>query len=217
MTVHKINKVKVDGVATIQQAIEGHVNAVETFFTRVAEDMDKLADTFVTALENGNKLLFCGNGGSAADAQHMAAEFVGRFLEDRKSLPAIALTTDTSAITAIANDYGYDEIFSRQVEGLGVEGDILVGITTSGNSGNILKAFDVAKEMGVKTVVLTGKGGGKAKEMADMEFTVESSHTPYIQECHIMFLHLVCALTEQKMGLVPTTLKSTDEVVQKIS
>lgn len=201
MTAYNLKNNTINGEQIIMNSVESHVMAVETFFARIAPQLDKLADIFAEALLNGNKLMFCGNGGSAADSQHMAAEFVGRFLEDRKSLPAISLTTDTSALTAIANDYGYDQVFSRQVEGLGKSGDILMGITTSGNSENILKAFEVAKEKNITTVVLTGKTGGKAKNFADLEFTVDSDYTPHIQECHIMFLHLLCSLVEQKMEL----------------
>ena len=192
----------VNGEKIILENIKNHVNTVEIFFNKIAPKLDELANLYVEKLQAGNKLFFCGNGGSASDAQHMAAEFVGRFLNERKSLPAIALTTDTSAITAIANDYGYDYIFSRQLEGLGKNGDILMGITTSGNSENIIKAFEVAKENGIVTVVLTGKTGGKAKNIADYEFTVDSDYTPHIQECHIMFLHLLCSLVEKKLGLV---------------
>jgi D-sedoheptulose 7-phosphate isomerase len=217
MTVHSLNKNTVDGEKLIHSTVKNHVSVVETFFTRVATDLDKLSDLFVDTLQNGNKLIFCGNGGSAADSQHMAAEFVGRFLEDRKALPAISLTTDTSALTAIANDYGYDQVFSRQLEGLGTKGDVFMGITTSGNSENILKAFEVAKEKGITTIVLTGKSGGAAKEMADFEFTVDSDYTPHIQECHIMFLHLLCSLVEQKMGLVESTQETTTKAETKVS
>lgn len=145
----------------------------------------------VEALKEGKKILFAGNGGSASDAQHLSAELVGRYKNDRPSLPAIALTTDTSALTAIGNDYGYEQVFSRQLEGLGQEGDVLVAISTSGNSGNILKACEVAKVKGVKIIGMSG-AKGKLKELADQCLAVPAPETATIQEMHIMLGHILC-------------------------
>ena len=152
----------------------------------------------VTAFKTGNKVLFCGNGGSAADAQHLAAEFSGRFYTDREALPAEALHCNTSYITAIGNDYGYDVIYSRLIKGIGNEGDILVGLSTSGNSKNILNAFTTAKEKGMVTIGFTGESGGKLKKLADYLINVPSDDTPRIQESHIMIGHIICQLTEEQ-------------------
>ncbi len=146
--------------------------------------------------EAGNKLFFFGNGGSAADAQHLAAEFVNRYVMDRPPLPAIALTTDTSILTSVSNDIAFNEIFAKQLRALGKEGDVAIGITTSGNSPNIIKAFEVAKEMGIKTVALTGNDGGTAVNMADFSLIVPSSSTPRIQETHILIGHILCEMVE---------------------
>lgn len=153
---------------------------------------------FVTAFKNGNKVLFCGNGGSAADAQHLAAELTGRFYTDRDALPAEALHCNTSYITAIGNDYGYDVIYSRLIKGIGNKGDVLVGLSTSGNSKNILNAFKIAKEKGMITIAFTGESGGKLKEYADHLINVPSEDTPRIQESHIMLGHIICQLTEEQ-------------------
>lgn len=151
------------------------------------------------ALNRGNKVIFCGNGGSAADAQHLTAEFTGRFFLERKPLPAIALNTNVSAITAIANDYGYNDIFLRQTQALAQTGDVLVGISTSGNSKNIVKAFEYANSIGVTTVAFTGESGGKMKEIADILLNVPSSCTPRIQEAHITMGHIMCEIVEQAL------------------
>ena len=167
---------------------------------------DKLMQTvkdcvyiLVTAFKNGNKVLFCGNGGSAADAQHLAAELSGRFYTERDALPAEALHCNTSYITAIGNDYGYDVIYSRLVKGIGIKGDVLVGLSTSGNSKNILNAFEVAKEKGLITIAFTGESGGKLKKLADHLINVPSDDTPRIQESHIMLGHIICQLTEEQV------------------
>ena len=152
----------------------------------------------VSALRNGNRLYFCGNGGSAADAQHLAAEFSGRFYLDRDALPAEALHCNTSYLTAVANDYSYDVIYSRLVKGLAHKGDVLFGLSTSGNSGNIVKAFETAREKGVITVGFTGEAGGKMKELSDYLFNVPSKNTPRIQESHIMIGHIICQLAEEQ-------------------
>ena len=153
----------------------------------------------VTAFKNGNKVLFCGNGGSAADAQHLAAELSGRFYIDRDALPAEALHCNTSYITAIGNDYGYDVIYSRLIKGIGNKGDVLVGLSTSGNSKNILNAFEVAKEKGMITIAFTGESGGKLKKLTDHLINVPSDDTPRIQESHIMLGHIICQLTEEQV------------------
>jgi len=156
-------------------------------------------DVISTAFKNGNKVLFCGNGGSAADAQHLAAEFSGRFYKDRKALPAEALHCNSSYLTAVANDYNYDVIYSRLVDGIGVKGDVLIGLSTSGNSKNIIKAFEVAKEKEIITIGFTGASGGKMKEISDYLFNVPSNDTPRIQESHIMLGHIICQLVEEKV------------------
>jgi len=151
--------------------------------------------------EMGNKLFFFGNGGSAADAQHLAAEFVNRYIMDRPPLPAIALTTDASILTSVANDFSFSEVFAKQLKALGKEGDIAVGISTSGTSPNIIKAFEVAKEMGMKTVTLTGNDGGALAKVADYSLIVPSSSTPRIQEVHILIGHILCELVEHYLFL----------------
>lgn len=146
-----------------------------------------------------NKTILAGNGGSAADAQHIAAELVGRYGFDRPSLASLALTTDTSNITAIGNDYGYDKIFSRQLEGMGQKGDIFIGISTSGNSKNIINAFECAKEKGIKTVALVGRDGGEMAKIADISLIVPSDSTPRIQESHILIGHIICDIIEKEL------------------
>jgi D-sedoheptulose 7-phosphate isomerase len=152
----------------------------------------------VNAFKNGNKVLFCGNGGSAADAQHLAAEFSGRFYTDRDALPAEALHVNTSYLTAVANDYSYDVVYSRIIKGIGKKGDVLVGLSTSGNSGNIVKAFETAKEKGMITIGFTGATGGKMKDLSDYLLNVPSNDTPRIQESHILLGHIICQLVEEQ-------------------
>ena len=158
-----------------------------------------VAEDIVKALKSGNKVLICGNGGSAADAQHIAAELLGKFYMERKALPAISLNTNVSVLTAVANDYSYEDVFSRQVEGLGNPGDILIGISTSGNSKNILKAFKTARTLNIKTVGMTGITGGKMKDLSDVCLTVPSNVTPRIQESHITIGHIICEIIEKEM------------------
>ena len=153
----------------------------------------------VKAFKTGNKVLFCGNGGSAADAQHLAAEFSGRFYTDRDALPAEALHCNTSYLTAVANDYSYDVIYSRLIKGIGNKGDVLVGLSTSGNSANIYNAFEVAKEKGMVTIAFTGLTGGTMKGLSDYLINVPSTDTPRIQESHIMVGHIICQLVEEKI------------------
>ncbi len=150
----------------------------------------------IEAFKAGNKVLFCGNGGSAADAQHLAAEFSGRFYTDRAPLPSEALHCNTSYLTAVANDYGYDVVYSRIVRGSGRAGDVLVSLSTSGNSGNIIKAMEVARELNMKNIALTGQTGGKMKDLADILINVPSTDTPRIQESHITIGHIICQLAE---------------------
>ena len=151
----------------------------------------------VKSLRAGGKVLFFGNGGSAADAQHLAAEFTGRYLKERRALPALALHGNSSAVTAIGNDYGFDLVFARQMEALGKEGDVAVGISTSGNSRNVLRALEAAKSKGLYTVALTGASGGKMKEVADCTLCIPSEETPRIQECHILTGHIICEIAEE--------------------
>ncbi|HVT37207.1 MAG TPA: D-sedoheptulose 7-phosphate isomerase [Nevskiaceae bacterium] len=158
----------------------------------------RVCDVCVDALKRGNKIIFAGNGGSAADSQHLAAEFVARFEFDRPGLASISLTVDTSALTAIGNDYGYEFVFSRQLESNGKSGDVFFGLSTSGNSKNIIKAVEQAKKIGVTTVALCG-AGGKLKDMCDHALCAPSTHTPRIQECHGLIGHIICALCEELM------------------
>ncbi|SUP40309.1 D-sedoheptulose 7-phosphate isomerase [Veillonella criceti] len=162
------------------------------------ETIQLIAERCKTALAAGNKVFFCGNGGSAADAQHLAAELIGRFQKERRSLASIALTTDTSILTAVANDYGYDEVFARQVEGLGRSGDVLIGISTSGNSANVVKAALKARDTGMHTIAFTGEGGGKLNEICDITLAIPSKVTARIQEMHILVGHIICELVEEE-------------------
>lgn len=180
-----------------QKTIEAHEEAVAKLKATCIPVLEQMAETCRQALKNGHKILLCGNGGSAADSQHIAAEFVGRFVKERQGLPAIAFTTDTSILTAIGNDYGYDEVFRRQVEALGREGDVLIGISTSGNSGNVVKAFEQAKKQGVKTLALTGAKESKMSAMADLTLRVPAPVTARVQECHIMIGHMICEYIDE--------------------
>jgi D-sedoheptulose 7-phosphate isomerase len=159
---------------------------------RIAEAVNVITECF----KNGGKVYFCGNGGSAADAQHLAAEFSGKFYIDRGVLPSEALHCNTSYVTAVANDYSYDIIYARLMEGIGKKGDVLVGLSTSGNSGNIVKAFEVCRAKGVTTIGFTGATGGKMKDLSDILLNVPSTDTPRIQECHITMGHIVCEFVE---------------------
>ncbi|MDR3715285.1 MAG: D-sedoheptulose 7-phosphate isomerase [Puia sp.] len=176
--------------AEIKKKILGDERLIKTI-----EDATRL---IVAALKKGNRIYFCGNGGSAADAQHLAAEFSGRFYIDRDALPAEALHCNTSYLTAVANDYSYDLVYARLVKGIAHPGDVLIGLTTSGNSGNIVKAFETAREKGVVTIGMTGETGGKLKELSDFLLNVPSSDTPRIQESHILIGHIICQLVEEQ-------------------
>ena len=161
--------------------------------------IEDVAKKCVALYRTDKKTILAGNGGSAADAQHIAAELVGRYGFDRPSIPSLALTTDTSNLTAIGNDYGYDQVFSRQLEGMGQEGDIFIGISTSGNSVNIIKAFESAKKKGIMTVALTGRDGGEMAKSADIALVIPSNSTPRIQESHILIGHIICDIIEQEI------------------
>ena len=160
--------------------------------------LDDVSNSIVNAYNNGKRIYFCGNGGSAADAQHLAAEFTGRFYTDRDALPAEALHCNSSYLTAVANDYSYDVIYARLIKGIGVKGDVLLGLSTSGNSANIVQAIEVAKQKGLVTVGFTGEAGGKMKSLCDYIFNVPSKDTPRIQESHIMLGHIICQLVEER-------------------
>ncbi|XVJ65664.1 MAG: D-sedoheptulose 7-phosphate isomerase [Lacibacter sp.] len=162
------------------------------------QQLANVSQLITTAFKNGNKVLFCGNGGSAADAQHLAAEFSGRFYTDRDALPAEALHVNTSYLTAVANDYSYDVVYARLVKGLGHKGDVLIGLSTSGNSKNIIEAFKVAREKQMITIGFTGETGGQMKALSDHLFNVPSKDTPRIQESHIMLGHIICQLVEEQ-------------------
>lgn len=160
------------------------------------QTVQQITDAVVASFESGHKVMFCGNGGSAADAQHLAAEFSGRFYKNRRALPSDALHCNSSYLTAVANDYSYDDIYSRLVDGTMEKGDVLIGISTSGNSPNIVKAFETARSKGITTVGFTGATGGKMQELSDFLLNIPSTDTPRIQESHIMLGHIICELTE---------------------
>ncbi len=176
-----------------QETIQKSIDEIQSYiYTACVIITDTLA--------HGNKVLLCGNGGSAADAQHIAAELTGRYKTDRRGLAGIALTTDTSALTAIANDYGYKRVFDRQVEALAREGDLLIGISTSGNSKNVNNALKVAKEMGCRTIGLSGRDGGKMSDLCDVNIVVPSEDTPRIQEMHILIGHIMCQAVDDSLS-----------------
>ena len=174
------------------------------FIRQKAEALYQAVKIIVEAFKAGNKVLLFGNGGSAADAQHIAAEFVNRFVIERPPLPAIALTTDTSILTSISNDYGYADSFSKQIKALGKEGDVAIGISTSGSAANVIKAVRVAKEMGLKTVGLTGMDGGELAKIVDLAIVVDSQATPRIQEVHITIGHVLCEMVDRLLFQHPT-------------
>lgn len=187
----------------MQEKIKNIINSSITVKKSVLTDakllstIEEVSTGILKSLQRGNRIYFCGNGGSAADAQHLAAEFSGRFYADRKALPAEALHCNTSYLTAVANDYSYDVVYARLINGIANEGDFLVGLSTSGNSANIVKAFEVARSKKVQTVGFTGKDGGKMKALSDYLINVPSTDTPRIQESHIMLGHIVCQLVEE--------------------
>lgn len=186
-----------------EQIVKEHQEIVQRFLASSIGVVKSIAMTCETALRNDRRIYLCGNGGSAADCQHIAAEFTGRFETERRGLAAIALTTDTSALTSIGNDYGYDRVFARQVEALMRSGDVLVGFSTSGNSINVVEAFKAAKRLGAVCVGMTGEKQGRIGEYADLCLKVPSSVTARIQECHIMAGHMVCAYIDEVFASDP--------------
>ena len=184
-------------IARIKESIEVKAHIIED--GNLLQNVEEAAKTIIKAYQNGKKVLLCGNGGSAADAQHIAAEFSGRFYFDRPPLPAEALHTNTSFLTAVANDYSYDEVYARMIDAAGNEGDILIAISTSGNSGNIIEAIEKAKNKGMFVVGFTGESGGKMKNLCDCLLNVPSSDTPRIQEAHITIAHIICELVENEL------------------
>ena len=180
----------INAAIAVKQAVLEDKNLIET--------VSVIAESITKALRNGNRVYLCGNGGSAADAQHLAAEFSGRFYTDRKALPAEALHCNSSYLTAVANDYSYDVVYARLIEGIANKGDVLIGLSTSGNSGNIVKAFEVARTKGIITIGFTGASGGVMHSVSDYLLNVPSTDTPRIQESHIMLGHIICQLVEEQ-------------------
>ncbi|PAF53912.1 phosphoheptose isomerase [Helicobacter sp. 13S00482-2] len=174
-----------------------HIDTIKKSLENLENDIKKVTFNLSECISNGGKILFCGNGGSAADAQHFAAELTGRYKRERKPLAGIALSTDTSALTAIANDYGYEHVFSRQVQALANPSDIVFGISTSGNSKNIINALKVAQSIGCKTIGLSGKDGGLMNEVCDINLVIPSADTARIQEAHILIIHIICDVVER--------------------
>ncbi len=182
----------------ILSELNAHRDTAQKAIDTLVPDIEKAAKMAIDVLKNGNKILLFGNGGSAADSQHIAAELTGRYKKERRGLPAIALTTDTSALTAIGNDYSYDRVFARQVEALAQKGDLLIGISTSGNSANVIEAFKTGRDMRCKVLGLSGRDGGKMNELCDLNLIMPSSDTPRIQELHITVGHILCQLIEEQ-------------------
>ncbi|ACM21826.1 D-sedoheptulose-7-phosphate isomerase [Geotalea daltonii FRC-32] len=186
-------------IEEIKSQIHSHQKVMESIGQELSPKIAAVVELLADALGNGKKLLVMGNGGSAADAQHLVAELVGRFKMERRGLPAIALTTDTSILTAIGNDYGFENIFSRQIEALARPGDVVVGISTSGTSKNVYKALLVADELGCRTIGLLGRDGGTIAEIVDVPITVPCDDTPRVQEGHITIIHILCDLLEKRL------------------
>lgn len=186
----------------IESSIEVHSRLLEACLPA----MSAAASALIAAYRNGHKALFFGNGGSAADAQHLAAEFLGRYLRERRPIPAVALHANSSTVTAIANDYGFQHVFSRQLQALAVAGDVAVGISTSGNSMSVIEGVTIARQMGVYTIGLTGAAGGRMRELVDVLIAVPSNETPRIQECHILVGHALCDAVEQAIAAAPSAL-----------
>ncbi|QQR81410.1 MAG: D-sedoheptulose 7-phosphate isomerase [Deltaproteobacteria bacterium] len=185
----------------IDENFNEHLKVIESVHQSLSELIITVGQLLAQSLARGSILFWCGNGGSAADSQHMAAELIGRFKNNRRPLRSIALTTDTSILTCIANDYSYEDVFARQIEGLGHVGDVVIGISTSGNSENVVRAFKAAKRMGLMTVALLGKGGGVAQNLVDYSLVIPSNITARIQESHILIGHMLCEIIEQELGL----------------
>ena len=187
-----------DRIELVKSRLESHCALLEKLLSDKAllETLNRAATVIEDCFRAGNKVYFCGNGGSAADAQHLAAEFSGKYMLNRECLPAEALHCNTSYLTAVSNDFNYDIVYSRLISGIGRKGDVLIGLSTSGNSTNIVKAFEVCREKGITTVAFTGKGGGATAPLADLLLAVPSTDTPRIQEAHITLGHLLCELVE---------------------
>lgn len=184
----------------INKHIQEHNDVLESI-SQLDESIEEVANIFISCLENDGTIFWCGNGGSASDSQHLAGELVGRFSGERRPLKSIALTADSAVMTCIVNDYGYEHIFSRQIEGLGVRGDVLVGISTSGNSKNVIHALEVAKKKGMSTIGLLGKGGGQCSAIVNQSIIVPSKSTARVQEMHILIGHILCDLIEEGLSL----------------
>lgn len=184
----------------LESALAEHLRVFGTL-SRLGTSVRQAAQRAAQSIRADGKILFCGNGGSAGDAQHLAAELVGRLVRDRRALPGLALSTDSSALTCIGNDFGFDEVFARQVEGLGRAGDVLVAISTSGNSRNVIRAVEVARPMGITTVGFLGRNGGRLAPLVDLPIVVPSEDTARIQEAHIFLGHVMCALIEKELGV----------------
>jgi D-sedoheptulose 7-phosphate isomerase len=183
----------------IKDVIKESIKVKEAVLNKIYKEIKTAAGMIAVSLKKSGKIMLFGNGGSAADAQHIAAEFVGRFKLERQGLASVALNTNTSIITSIANDYGYEEIFSRQIEAIGSDNDIAIGISTSGNARNVIAGILEAKRMGLKTIALTGSGGGEIAAIADLSLIVPSDNTPRVQEAHIVIGHIICELAEQNL------------------
>lgn len=184
----------------IQSEFFSHIDTAQSTLKLLVDDIDKASHMMIDALKAGNKIMVCGNGGSAADSQHFAAELSGRYKLDRDAISCVALTTDTSALTAIGNDFGFDFVFSRQVEALAKKGDILLAISTSGNSTNVIKAMNVARSMDCKVIALSGKSGGEMNNCSDLNIIIPSSSTPRIQEMHLIIEHILCDTIEREFA-----------------
>lgn len=184
---------------TIEQIFSESIRVKQETLQKNLQTIAAASQAIIDTFKTGHKIFFCGNGGSAADSQHIAAEFVGRFQKERRAWPAIALTTDTSALTALGNDYSFDIVFARQLQALGQKGDCLIGISTSGNSKNVLEAFKQAKALGIKTIAMTGGSGGKLAPEADIAVIAASSNTARIQESHLVIFHTMCEIVENTL------------------
>ena len=185
----------------IIKELTAHKEVIEKVIDSLQQDIKRACEIALNTINSGNKIILVGNGGSAADAQHIAAEFTGRYKVERKGLPAIALTTDTSALTAIGNDYGYEFVFERQVEALANKGDLIIGISSTGNSANIINAFKKGKEIGCNSIGFSGKGGGKFNGACDLNIIVPSEDTPRVQEMHILIGHIICQIVDNSFKL----------------
>jgi D-sedoheptulose 7-phosphate isomerase len=190
------------GAPSLPARIRAEIDEISAGFARLSAQsaaIEQAAGAMIASLAAGNKIMFCGNGGSAADSQHLAAELMGRYLRDRAPLPALALTVDTSALTAIGNDYGYAEVFARQLRGVGRRGDVLVGLSTSGNSANVIAAIEAAREMGIVTLGMTGMNRGRMDDLSDILIKVPATRTNRIQEMHIAVGHMLCGFVEDAL------------------